>query len=129
LARFPWLADHRVHGRVVVPGAFQLACLVGAWQALHGPAPCRIAGLTFARPMVVPDDGALTLWTLIAPDGAARLVSGDADRPVPHADATIAALAAGNGAAADLDAARGRCPDVVDPERWRMELSRIGIAI
>src|SRR3546814_19432596 len=33
---FPWLTDHRVHGRVVVPGAFQITCLAGAWRELHG---------------------------------------------------------------------------------------------
>src|SRR3546814_19632303 len=53
---FPWLTDHRVHGRVVVPGAFQITCLAGAWRELHGDVGCAIAGLTFARPLIAPED-------------------------------------------------------------------------
>src|SRR3546814_15672387 len=72
---FPWLTDHRVHGRVVVPGAFQITCLAGAWRELHGDVGCAIAGLTFARPLIAPENGAVEVWTTLAPDGAARLLS------------------------------------------------------
>ncbi|WP_455431427.1 SDR family NAD(P)-dependent oxidoreductase [Saccharothrix variisporea] len=48
-ATHPWLADHRVHGAIVVPGT-ALVELVGA-----------VAELTVTTPLVVPDDGAVSI--------------------------------------------------------------------
>jgi acyl transferase domain-containing protein len=131
LAAFPWLGDHRVHGRALVPGAFQIACLVGAWRARHGAGPCRIEGLTFAHPLALPEAGGVDVWTSLGPDGAARLCTGGADDWLPHADARVSGLAAaadGPGLV-DLAALRARCGAVVAPDVWRERLAGIGIHI
>ncbi|MEQ9334263.1 SDR family NAD(P)-dependent oxidoreductase [Thalassobaculum sp.] len=128
LSGFPWLGDHRVHGRAVVPGAFQIACLAGAWRDLHGAGPCRIAGLTFARPLTLPEDGTVEVWTTLGPAGAARLLSRDGEDWTPHADARLGP-AAGSADGFDIVAARRRCGAEVAPAEWRDRLAGIGIAI
>jgi acyl transferase domain-containing protein/acyl carrier protein len=51
----PWLVDHQVQGRIVVPGAALLD--IAAWCAAE--AGCtRVAELTFASPLVLPANGA-----------------------------------------------------------------------
>ena len=50
-----WLADHRVFGRVVAPGAFfgaQAASALG-----NGAAPVRVEDVRFERPLVLPERG------------------------------------------------------------------------
>lgn len=130
LSAFPWLGDHRVHGRALVPGAFQIACLVGAWRARHGAGPCRIEGLTFAHPLALPDGGGIDVWTSLGPDGAARLCTGGADDWLPHADARVSGLAAADApGVVDLAVLRARCGAVVAPDVWRERLAGVGIHI
>jgi acyl transferase domain-containing protein len=129
LDRFPWLGDHRVQGLVLVPGAFQIACLLGAWQSRHGFTPCQMAWLVFARPLIVPEAGHVAVWTLLAPDGNARLVSPDGDAWVEHAEALITSVAGFPAERTNLDALRRRCVDPVPPGVWRDELETLGITI
>ncbi|GHD52887.1 hypothetical protein GCM10017083_28840 [Thalassobaculum fulvum] len=128
LSGFPWLGDHRVHGRAVVPGAFQIACLAGAWRRVNGDGPIGIADLTFAHPLVAPEEGTVEVWTSLAPDGTARLLSRDGDGWIPHADARLGA-AGGAPAAADIEQVRRRCRTEIAPDDWRERLAGIGIAI
>ena len=128
LTVFPWLGDHRVHGRAVVPGAFQIACLAGAWRSVMGAGPCRIASLTFARPLLALEDGTTAVWTTLSPDGTARLLSREGDGWTPHADATLA-RAGDQPAALDLGALRQRCIVEIAPDEWRGRLAGIGISI
>jgi len=128
LAGFPWLGDHRVHGWAVVPGAFQIACLAGAWRHMNGDGPVGIADLTFAHPLVAPEDGAVEVWTSLAPDGTARLLSRDGDDWIPHADARLGA-AGDVPAALDLEETRRRCGTEIAPDDWRERLAGIGITV
>jgi enediyne polyketide synthase len=52
----PALADHRLDGTVVVPAAMGLEAMAQACEALGGkPARTGFTGVTFARPITVPD--------------------------------------------------------------------------
>ena len=129
LNRFPWLNDHRVQGLALVPGAFQIACLLGAWRSLHDSAPCQMTSLVFARPLIAPETGSLDAWTLLAPDGAARLVSRDGDAWLEHAEAVIAPSAKRTPERRNLEVLRRHCVEAVAPEAWRRELETLGITI
>ncbi|MFH9002979.1 SDR family NAD(P)-dependent oxidoreductase [Streptomyces afghaniensis] len=56
LSTHPWLADHRVHGVVIVPGTALVELAASA-----GP----IAQFTITEPVVVPDTGALSLQLVV----------------------------------------------------------------
>ncbi|SEO77565.1 type I polyketide synthase [Amycolatopsis saalfeldensis] len=64
----PWLADHSVHGRVLVPGTALLELAIRAGDEVgYG----RIEDLTLAAPMVLPEQGALQVQlSVAAPDDA-----------------------------------------------------------
>ena len=74
LAAFPFLGDHRVHGRAVVPGAFQLAAMIGA-IAPGEREPAHLSDIVFLRPLIAPEDGDVTVWTVVEPSGTVRVVS------------------------------------------------------
>ncbi|MGW7825142.1 SDR family NAD(P)-dependent oxidoreductase, partial [Streptomyces puniciscabiei] len=69
LASHPWLADHTVHGRSLLPGT-ALAEL-----ALRAGEECgcrRLTELTLGTPLVAPAEGAVRLQVTVGPAGADR---------------------------------------------------------
>ncbi|WP_020659292.1 type I polyketide synthase [Amycolatopsis benzoatilytica] len=68
LGSHPWLADHAVHGRVLVPGTALLELAIRAGDE----AGCgRVEELTLAAPMILPEDGSLRVQVSVsAPDSA-----------------------------------------------------------
>jgi acyl transferase domain-containing protein/acyl-CoA synthetase (AMP-forming)/AMP-acid ligase II/acyl carrier protein len=73
LAAHPWLADHRVFGRAVVPATALVEMAVRAGDEVgHG----TVAELVVQEPLVVPDDGAVQVRVVVAdPDGDRRTVT------------------------------------------------------
>ncbi|WCE01153.1 type I polyketide synthase [Streptomyces sp. HUAS 31] len=73
LASHPWLADHTVHGRSLLPGAalVELALRAGEEYACR-----RLAELTLGTPLIAPDEGAVRLQVTVGPADA------DGKRPV-----------------------------------------------
>ncbi|SED61580.1 type I polyketide synthase [Streptomyces sp. PAN_FS17] len=73
LASHPWLADHTVHGRSLLPGAAlaELALRAGEEYACR-----RLAELTLGTPLIAPDEGAVRLQVTVGPADA------DGRRPV-----------------------------------------------
>ena len=128
LSHFPWLNDHRVHDLIVVPGAFQIACLLGAWQSVHGTGSCLLGPLTFAQPLIAPERGDIELWTLLAADGTARLVSREGDSWTTHAEARLQASKQ-PADKLDVPALRRLCPQAVETGAWQAELATLGIHI
>ncbi|MEU5980472.1 beta-ketoacyl synthase N-terminal-like domain-containing protein, partial [Streptomyces sp. NPDC047315] len=58
----PWLTDHRILGSVLVPGT---ALLEFATHAAHLAGAHGVAELTLEAPLIVPDDGAVDVQTLV----------------------------------------------------------------
>jgi myxalamid-type polyketide synthase MxaB len=71
----PYLADHKVHGQVVVPGAAYLAMLASGAELLDWPC-CHIEDIYFLAPLVLPDAKARIVQAVLspveAPNGAAQ---------------------------------------------------------
>jgi acyl transferase domain-containing protein/aryl carrier-like protein len=71
-----WLADHRVFGRLILPGAAMAELLLaGAAQAMGWPR-ARLSGLAILRPLPLPEPGEATVarWQVVVkprPDGGA----------------------------------------------------------
>ena len=66
-ARQPYLADHVVHGEVIVPGAFHLAAVLAAASDRWPDAPLRLDDVRFVRPLVLTGAGC-TLHVVFTPD-------------------------------------------------------------
>jgi acyl transferase domain-containing protein/acyl carrier protein len=80
----PWLAEHRVGGRAVLPAA-ALAELV-----LHAAGPGRaIDTLALRTPLPIPDSGAVPIQISLGRDGSVTVHSRQDGEWVTHADGTV----------------------------------------
>ncbi|WP_344840304.1 type I polyketide synthase [Actinocorallia longicatena] len=61
----PWLADHAILGRVVVPGAAFVEMALRAAEQVDRP---RLRELTFQAPLVLPTAGGADMSVVLAPD-------------------------------------------------------------
>ncbi|NYI04014.1 type I polyketide synthase [Allostreptomyces psammosilenae] len=126
LRLLPFLAEHRVHGRIVVPGVVYLELVLrSAEQVFDGPV--GIEDLTLSRPLVLSDDDTRTVQVVIEPavSGKTRVSVHSKDPQTgwhPHLSAVIVA---GDGAAEPTEGAgtafadaRERCTDSVDHEEF-----------
>ncbi|MET8878380.1 SDR family NAD(P)-dependent oxidoreductase, partial [Nocardia sp. NPDC004604] len=102
LAAQPWLAEHTVHGEILLPGTAFVELALQAAQHAHHPV---LAELTLGAPLVLPADTAVHLQVLVGePDGGGRAVTifSRADDAAPdepwtrHAEGRLAATHSGS---------------------------------
>ncbi|NGM19912.1 SDR family NAD(P)-dependent oxidoreductase [Roseomonas stagni] len=118
LALLPWLADHRVQGRIVVPGAVMIALLLAAAP----PGTTALADIAFAEPVVL-EAASVRLVALGEPDGALRVASRAGSGWLSHATARVAVPAAPLALAAPLT-------ETTDTRAtWIAHLAALGIDI
>jgi acyl transferase domain-containing protein/7-keto-8-aminopelargonate synthetase-like enzyme/acyl carrier protein len=135
----PYLADHKVHGQLVVPGAAFLAMLTSGAELLGWPS-CRIEDVYFLAPLVLSnakgravqavltpiDDGASQTQTVqiaAIPSGApgedlVQLMSGRLSPGTTHSSKRV-----------DLEAIQARCRDAYEPERLYEAIDSAGVQV
>ncbi len=67
VAAQPYLADHKVHGQLVVPGAAYLAMLASGAELLGWPS-CRVDDVYFLAPSILGDPRGRTLQAVLSPE-------------------------------------------------------------
>ncbi|MFJ9847654.1 type I polyketide synthase, partial [Kitasatospora sp. NPDC101155] len=89
----PWLADHRVHGTVLVPGTGLLELAIRAGDEVGFD---LVEELTLVAPLILPNEGALRLQVRVgAPDESGRAPLGIHSRPEGREDSPWAEHASG----------------------------------
>ena len=93
-----FLADHVIHGRVIVPAtAFVETCFAAA-RSLWGPGEHRIGDLVITQPLVLDREEGTLVQTIIAPDANGRAslqvfscnpADGDQETWTPHVAANL----------------------------------------
>jgi acyl transferase domain-containing protein/acyl carrier protein len=68
LEEFPYFKDHRVFGKVVVPGAAHLEIARAAAEAVFGEGEHTIEGVVFQQVLVLPEKGARTVQLHVRQD-------------------------------------------------------------
>uniref|UniRef100_UPI000A6AD972 SDR family NAD(P)-dependent oxidoreductase n=1 Tax=Streptomyces specialis TaxID=498367 RepID=UPI000A6AD972 len=129
------VADHRVGGRVLLPGAATLALAWDAAAALGVTAPFRLTGVRWLRPCPVPGAGRVRTRAAAGPSGTWTLTltgtdAGDTDNgDGEHARAVLAPLPPGTAVPpVDPAAVARRCPPgPAGPELYE-RFARAGIA-
>ncbi|HWL69678.1 MAG TPA: SDR family NAD(P)-dependent oxidoreductase [Geminicoccus sp.] len=117
LARLPWLADHQVAGRIVVPGAVLLTLMAAAAPSDRP----HLADIHFIEPVVL--DGPVRLVTLARPDGEITVTSRGGASWITHAQATASVIAAAP------RTERPAAGTALSREAWRTALAGRGITI
>ncbi|MDO9175299.1 MAG: polyketide synthase dehydratase domain-containing protein, partial [Actinomycetota bacterium] len=128
-----WLDDHRLAGTLVMPGsAFAEMALAAA-----GADGNVLELLTIREPLVLADDGAATVQTVVSDQpGGGRDVDvlswpagGDAAASRTHAHATVRSAASREAALADVDvdALIGGFPEEVDVAGYYRQLAEVGL--
>jgi myxalamid-type polyketide synthase MxaB len=141
VANQPYLADHKVHGQVVVPGAAYLAMLVSGAEVLGWPS-CRIEDVYFLAPLVLPDVKPRRVQAVLTPAAAEN---GDAvlqtvqiavlptdtpgDEMVRLMSGRISPGAAPAFGQGDLAALQGRCRQPFDAERLYEVIGSSGVDV
>ncbi|MBX6766042.1 MAG: thioester reductase domain-containing protein, partial [Actinomadura rubrobrunea] len=126
LSRVPFLDEHRVHGRLVVPGVLFLELVLRCAEEAFG-APARAQDLVVSRSLVLGDDDSATVQAVVDRPASgrarARVFSRDASgrwqqhfetvvQPADADDATEPPPGAVPDAA--LDVGRDRCAESID---------------
>ncbi|MGE5269162.1 MAG: SDR family NAD(P)-dependent oxidoreductase [Thiohalocapsa sp.] len=114
----PWLADHKVEGRVIVPGAVFLALLL----AVAPPPADALCDIEFPEPLLL-GDGPVRLLALARADGSVGVASQSGADWVWHAAARVGDKAAPLGLAAPAN------PDWLPRAGWVSHLAGLGIEI
>jgi acyl transferase domain-containing protein/SAM-dependent methyltransferase len=115
----PFVADHRVQGRHVVPGAWtlELAC-----AAVESAGAIRLENVVWLEPLLY-EGRPLTVATE-ASDGRLRVSAGDG---TVHLEASPVAVSTPDAPYADLEALRRDCTATIDPADCYSELRAMGI--
>ncbi len=125
------LADHKVQGTVVMPGAAYLEMALAASAALHDK-PWSVVHVRFHEPLVL-DKKLRTVQTVVTPDGPAAasfriasLVPTDSGEPsfTVHASGRLEATAAPAENTVDLNAEQARFTGEPRDEAWQAEALR-----
>ncbi|HEY3919578.1 MAG TPA: beta-ketoacyl synthase N-terminal-like domain-containing protein [Stellaceae bacterium] len=69
LARLPFLGDHRVFGAVLLPAACFIEMAVAAGRIALAADGIALEDVVLRRPLVLPDNAAVVVQTVLAPDG------------------------------------------------------------
>ncbi|MDE0629787.1 MAG: SDR family NAD(P)-dependent oxidoreductase, partial [Bryobacterales bacterium] len=98
-----WLADHRVFGAVVAPGALYAAQVSEALRETHHELPVVLEETSIIRPLVLSGDAGRVVQVVLGEERAWKVVSRDSGgRWETHAEGRWAPLAADASEAADL---------------------------
>ncbi|MFH9089270.1 SDR family NAD(P)-dependent oxidoreductase [Streptomyces sp. NPDC017673] len=122
----PFLADHRVRGRRVLPAAAQIemarAAAREAWPALGGAGSVRLRDLAWLRPLKAGDAPLDVQTCLTAAEGGhhrfevrTTAPAGDGAAAVVHSRGTVEACASAAPETLDLPALRAACATVREP--------------
>lgn len=133
-AELPGLEDHRVQGRVIVPGPIVLAMAQACAAAAFGPAARQIEGFSFRAPLVLPEDGQVVQTQVEAEQGG-RIrfsVSSQGDEGSPawtlHASGHLTPRTEPDKANVDLANLQCRLGAERDTTTFLDQLSKLGVA-
>jgi acyl transferase domain-containing protein/acyl carrier protein len=126
------LADHKIQGKVIMPGAAYLEMALAAGTALHGKPWC-VRDMSLVEPLLL-DKTPKTVQTIVTPEGPqaaairmVRLAAGDGKTEpefVTHAVGHIEAPTDAKMQVVDLEAIRGRFTGEARDTEWRKEALR-----
>lgn len=139
VATHPYLAEHKVHGQLVVPGAAYLSMLASAADVMGWPS-CRIEEVYFLAPLILQASKGRTVQAVFTPSeevGAAQsqsvqivaLPTGEPGEEMVRLMSGKIASGAGAAHGADLAALQARCREPYSPEQLYEAIGAAGVDV
>lgn len=131
---FPYLADHRVQGEVVFPGAGYAEMALSAAADLYGEGASWLEEITIEQVLVIPEGGAclLQISVLEEPGGRATVTLSSRQQDskvwVRHARGVIGTRATPAPAAEPIAAVERRCVEVVEAAAHYQQMEASGLS-
>ncbi|HEY9228563.1 MAG TPA: polyketide synthase dehydratase domain-containing protein, partial [Gemmatimonadaceae bacterium] len=131
----PFLDDHRVHGRAILPATGYVEMALAAANALFGDGRA-IEDLIIAEPLVVTDDAPRRVQFIarLNDDGGASFeihstADGDSNDPwIRHAEGRLGVAPSAPVSSETIDAISARCGDAITADAHYAALARRGLA-
>jgi len=133
LESLPYLADHRIHDLLVLPSPAYVEAALAAAGEWFGGGEYEVEDLVIVEPVVVPEEGACVMQTVVEPDGRGVRVrffgrGEDGWREVASARILRAGGAPGEAPAEDgLSGAWARCNRPLDVDVFYGRIERLGL--
>nr|AOG74797.1 polyketide synthase [Byssovorax cruenta] len=133
----PYLADHRVEGEIVLPGAAYVEMALSAASEVYGQGAHAVEDIVFERMLALPPAGVRTVQAVLTEQGAGQALFQVSSREatdntwVRHATASVRAfgLVAERASEGEAPAAiQKRCPTVVSGPEHYQQMEERGIA-
>jgi acyl transferase domain-containing protein len=140
LQTLPFLHDHRIQGRIVLPAPCYLEIALAGAAAIFGSGPIELAAVTIQAPIVLGDDEVRTAQWIARREGAESasfdfhsFQDGDDDETswTCHASGRVRLAAADVSASADtsgVDTVRARCVKEITADDFYADLRERGVA-
>ena len=130
----PFLADHCVHGRVVVAGACHVALVMSAAKELLGVTSCVLSEVVFPQALVLPKEGSRVQVVLTPGEtGMAFEVYSSANGTTQTPEAwglhATGRLAAGGGEIPVYAADPSRCPELLSAAEFYRTIAEHGVEL
>lgn len=138
--QLPYLRDHRIHGRRVLPTAVALEAALAAGRGCFGSYPLQLEDLTYHQALVLPEDGARSVRLVLTPTGERRaafqLLSPDETdngKWQTHLSGIVSGgSTAGLGEARaatpfDVEGALAQCHREISPDRYYRAVGELGL--
>lgn len=138
-AMLPFLEDHRLYGRLILPSPAYMEMGLAAANEQFGPGVYILEHMTIHQPVVIPDDEAQTIQLIFRPEAEGRasfqIFSQSEDGQLSwHKNVTGEIRSEPHRAASEpvpilgaLASAKDRCEEVVDIDAFYESMSRLGL--
>lgn len=119
----PYLADHVVHGRVLVPASFYMSAMLAMGRDRLGASEITLGNVQMLRPLVVDDELRMHIVLRPTQPGHYRFAVSTADPTDPargwvtNSEGTLTTSAAPCSFEVSLEELRGECPHAIDTSK------------
>jgi acyl transferase domain-containing protein/surfactin synthase thioesterase subunit len=134
--QLPYLRDHRIHGRRVLPTAAVLEAALAAGRGYFGGSSAQLEDLTYHRALILPDDGPRSVRVVLTPAGEGRatfqLLSLD-EKEDGEWQTHLSGIVCGESAAArptapfDVEETLAQCHREIPRERYYRAVGELGL--